>query len=129
MTTGPLPDAYARLLGIEVSRDAPDQVTAEATIGDEHLNPHGTAHGAFIYTLGGVALAAIASDDARSGIISAVHIDYLRPARNGDRLVATATLAERLDREDVYTVRVVAAVDDRIVARLTARAATRIRQI
>lgn len=71
MTTGPLPDADARLLGIKVSRDAPDQVTAEVT----------------------------------------------------------APLAERLDREDVYTVRVVAAVDARVVARLTARAATRIRQI
>ncbi len=50
-------------------------------------------------------------------MVSAVHIDYVRPARPGDALVATAEVAERLAKEDLFVVRVVRG--EELVARAT----------
>jgi len=121
----PQPDAFARLLGITVTRLGAGQAQAALTVGPDHLNPHGTAHGALIYSLAGVALAAAANDDEHSGVVSAVHIDYLHPAMAGDALLARAEPTERLAREDVFAVRVVRASDGQVVARLTGRATRR----
>lgn len=125
--SSPLPDAFAGHLGIEVVREGGDRVTARATVGGDHLNPHGGAHGAFIYALAGAALAALANDETRSGVVSSVHIDYLRPAGPGDDLVATATIAELLDRERIYSVSIVNRTNGTVIARAGARATTRSR--
>jgi len=121
------PDTFAALLGVAITR--PDAGCAEAslTVGPHHLNPHGTAHGALLYSLGGIALAAAANDAVHSGLVSAVHVDYLRAARMGDRLVAHAELAERLDTEDLFDVRVRREPDGELVARLSGRARRRLR--
>lgn len=119
------PDAYAALLGIEVDGQGGGRAEACLQVDQRHLNPHGTAHGALIYSLAGIALAAAANDQEHSGIVSAVHIDYLQPARAGDRLTATADLAERLPKEDVFVVRVARGSD--VIARATARATRRTR--
>jgi acyl-CoA thioesterase len=142
--TGRRPDAFAALLGVRITRQGGGQAEATLTVGPDHLNPHGTAHGALLYSVAGVALAAAANDDEHSGVVSAVHIDYLSPARLGDRLVARAQVVERLAREDLFAVRLVRvtspAGDDQtdhdatgenpddgveVVARLTARATRR----
>ena len=119
------PDAYAALLGIDVTRLGPGLAQSALTIGPDHLNPHATAHGALIYSLAGVALAAAANDEEHSGVVSSVLIDYLHPAVAGDALVARAEPAERLAREDLFTVRVVRVRDGQVIARLTGRATRR----
>lgn len=121
------PDTFAALLGIGVERIGSGVVEAVVTIGPHHLNPHGTAHGAVIYAVGGVALAAAANDAEHTGIVSAVQIDYVRPAKMGDRLLARAELAERTPREDLYVIRVVTGPDRELVARLSGRASRRVR--
>ena len=118
-------DEFAALLGISVTRLAAGQAESTLTVGRDHLNPHGTAHGALIYSLAGVALAAAANDDEHSGVVSAVHIDYLHPARAGDTLTARAEPCERLAREDLFQVRVVRSSDEQVIARLTGRATRR----
>jgi acyl-CoA thioesterase len=122
------PDMFATLLGITAQRLADGVTEAEVTVGPGHLNPHGTAHGAFLYALGGVALAAAANDERHSGLVSAVHVDYLRPAHRGDRLVARAELTERTAREDLFVVRILRVGDDEVVARLSGRASRRSRR-
>lgn len=119
----PRPDAYAALLGVEVRRAGEAHAEARLQVKPSHLNPHGTAHGALIYSLAGIALAAAANDRKHSGIVSAVHIDYLQPARTGDDLLAAAHVAERLANEDVFVVRVTSGTD--LIARATARATRR----
>jgi acyl-CoA thioesterase len=121
------PDTFAALLGIGMTRIGDGRTEASLTIGAHHLNPHGTAHGAVIYSVGGVALAAAANDEEHSGVVTAVHIDYLRPARMGDRLLARAELAERLEREDLFVVRVTKGEQQELVARLSGRATRRVR--
>jgi acyl-CoA thioesterase len=121
----PRPDAYAALLGIEVAGHGGGRAVARVTVSGDHLNPHGTAHGSFLFSLAGIALAAAANDDEHSGVVSGVHIDYVRPARPGDDLVATAEVAERLAKEDLFVVRVTHGHE--LVARASARANRRTR--
>ena len=123
--SAPRTDAYAALLGIDVTGHGGGRAEARAQVTDDHLNPHGTAHGSFLFSLAGIALAAAANDDEHSGVVSAVHIDYVRPARPGDALLATAEVAERLAKEDLFVVRVTHG--DELVARATGRANRRAR--
>jgi len=126
VSTAPLPDAFAEFLGIEVI-GAGGRAEARATVGGQHLNPHGTTHGSFLYSLAGIALAAAANDAEHSGIVSAVHIDYLRPSGPGDELRATARVAERLPREDLFEIRVVRGPGEEVIARASGRATRRAR--
>ncbi|HEY0360502.1 MAG TPA: hotdog fold thioesterase [Mycobacteriales bacterium] len=121
----PEPDAFAQFLGIGVTRRGDGRAESRLEIAPQHLNPHGTAHGALLYSLAGVALAAAANDERHSGVVSAVHIDYVRPARLGDALVARAEVAERLPREDLFDIRVVRGPDGELVARAQGRATRR----
>jgi acyl-CoA thioesterase len=126
--SSPGPDAFADLLGISVTRHGGGRADAALDIAEQHLNPHGTAHGALLYSLAGVALAAAANDDEHSGVVSAVTIDYVRPARLGDALVARADVAERLAKEDLFEIRVLrGGTDGELVARAHARATRRVR--
>ncbi len=123
--SAPRADAYAALLGIAVEGHGGGRAEARVRVGEDHLNPHGTAHGSFLFSLAGIALAAAANDAEHSGVVSAVHIDYVRPARAGDDLVATAEVAERLAKEDLFVVRVTHG--DELVARANGRANRRAR--
>ncbi len=99
--------------------------TATLRVGPEHLNPHGTAHGALMLSVVGAALAAAANNETHSGVVSSIHIDYLAPAHEGDELVATASVGERLAREDIFVVRLTKAGEDAPVARASGRATRR----
>ncbi|MFD1249198.1 PaaI family thioesterase [Nocardioides ginsengisoli] len=123
--TGPR-DAYAGTLRVEVVGHGGGHAEARVTVTEAHLNPHGTAHGAFLFSVAGIALAAAANDAEHSGVVSAVQIDYVRPARPGDALVAEARVAERLAKEDLFVVRVTH--DGELVARATGRANRRVRR-
>lgn len=120
-------DHYARHLGIAVQNFGNGEATATLTIGPEHLNPHGTAHGALLFSVVGAALAAAANNDTHSGVVSSIHIDYLAPAHEGDALVATATVAERLAREDIFAVRLTKSGEPAAIARASGRATRRTR--
>jgi acyl-CoA thioesterase len=118
-------DAFAALLGIAVTAHGNGRADARVTVTEQHLNPHGTTHGSFLFSLAGVALAAAANDAEHSGVVSAVHIDYLRPSGAGDELVASAQVAERLPREDLFEIRIVHATDGEVVARAGGRTTRR----
>jgi acyl-CoA thioesterase len=96
-------DQFAALLGIEVERKAPGHTVATLVTGSQHANPHGTVHGAVFYAVAGCAVAAAANDEAHSGIISSVLIEYLAPASLGDTLRAEVAREISTDREDIFT--------------------------
>jgi acyl-CoA thioesterase len=101
--SGPRPDSFAALLGIEVARRGPGHTVATLHTDDHHANPHGTVHGAVFYAVAGAAVAAAANDDEHSGIISSVLVEYLQPAAIGDELSAEVTREASTDREDIFT--------------------------
>ncbi|BDH58752.1 PaaI family thioesterase [Tsukamurella sp. PLM1] len=121
-------DRYAQFLGIEVTGHGGGRAVSTVTVTEDHLNPHDTTHGAFVFALVGTAVAAAANDEEHTGVASAIHIDYLRPTRLGDHLRAEATVGERLPKEDVFVIRVTDAGGDAIArasARFTRRARSR----
>ena len=101
--TGPRPDAFAALLGIEVQRRAAGHTVATLPTDDRHANPHGTVHGAVFYAVCGATVAAAANDETHSGIISSVLVEYLHPAAIGDQLFAEVTREATTEREDIFT--------------------------
>jgi acyl-CoA thioesterase len=104
---GPLPDRFAELLGITVTRQGPGRTTAELRTGPPHANPHGTVHGAVFYAVAGAAVAAAANDATSSGIITSVLVEYLRPVQVGDLLRAVVEPAATTEREEVFVARLV----------------------
>ena len=102
---GPLPDRFAELLGITVTRQGPGRTTAELQTGPQHANPHGTLHGAVFYAVAGAAVAAAANDEDRSGIITSVLVEYLLPVQIGDVLRAEVDPAATTEREEVFVAR------------------------
>lgn len=119
-------DRYAKFLGIEVTGHGGGRAVATATVTEDHLNPHETTHGAFVFAMAGTAVAAAANDDEHTGVASAIHIDYLRPTRLGDALRAEASIGERLPKEDLFVIRVTDAAGQ-VVARASARFTRRVR--
>jgi acyl-CoA thioesterase len=102
-TSGPRPDAFAALLGIEVERRDSGHTVATLATDERHANPHATVHGAVFYAVAGAAVAAAANDAENSGIISSVLVEYLQPAALGDELYAEVTRALSTGREDIFT--------------------------
>jgi acyl-CoA thioesterase len=98
----PRPDAFAALLGIEVTRRGAGHTVATLATDERHANPHDTVHGAVFYAVCGAAVAAAANDDTHSGIISSVLVEYLQPAAIGDELFAEVSRDASTEREDVF---------------------------
>ena len=115
--TGPCgeDDRYAAHLGIEpLSADA-TTARAAMTLGEQHLNDIGRAHGGALFSLAdaAVALTANATPGERA-VVTASSIQFTRPAAHGDRLVATAVREFRLRRRAGYRVRITC--EDEVVA-------------
>ena len=125
--TGPRPDAFAALLGIEVARRDAGHTVATLKTDERHANPHGTVHGAVFYAVCGAAVAAAANDETHSGIISSVLVEYLQPAAIGDELVAEVTREASTEREDIFTGTVRRGVHGDLLAWVRARGTRRIR--
>lgn len=113
-------DNYAKTLGVEVTQLGGGHAEARVTVTAAHLNPHGTTHGAFLFSVAGIALAAAANNETHSGVVSQVTIDYLRPVREGDELIAKADVDVRTAKEDIFVTKVFRGDD--VVARTTGRA-------
>ena len=86
-------------LGVVFEEAGPQRVVLSLEVDERHLQPYGLSHGGIYCTLAetaasiGAALAAqerTGSDDA-GAVGQSNHTDFLRPARKGDRVIATAT--------------------------------------
>jgi 1,4-dihydroxy-2-naphthoyl-CoA hydrolase len=87
------------LLDLEVTHAAGDRVVLEWTVAELHLQPFGLAHGG-VHCLVNESTASIGAgiwfaqqDDGAGGGVVGVNnnTDFLRAARPGDRMTATAT--------------------------------------
>ena len=118
-------DTFAEFIGATVERLEPGRAEARLTIGANHLNPHGTAHGAVLYSLSGVAIAASINDVETSGIVFSASIDYVAPARLGDELVAVAVVEHLPENQGTVAVTITRPSDGVVVATASASAKLR----
>ena len=102
-------DRASQGLGMVLDHVAPGAAQLSMTVLPGMLNGHGTCHGGFIFTLADSAFAFACNTDGMASVASHCSISFLRPARAGDHLVATAEERQKAGRGGIYDVRVTVA--------------------
>ncbi|MEJ2643301.1 MAG: hotdog fold thioesterase [Desulfosarcinaceae bacterium] len=110
-------DPFARHLGARVEILSPGHSRVTLTIGEELVNFHGLTHGGVIFALGDIAFAAAANSFGQVAVALNVAINFLKPSREGDRLVAEARLRHEGGPTVLYAVTVKDARTGELVAR------------
>jgi len=117
-------EAHDRLIeqfGMEILDVQPGTARVAMTVAPRHLNAADLCHGAAIFALADVAFALACNSHGVKALALEVSINYLRPARAGDRLVARAQEMHLGRRTGLYTIAVTGA-GDREIAFLKATA-------
>lgn len=99
-------DRASQHLGMTIEAVGPGRAVISMTIGETMVNGHGIAHGGYIFTLADSAFAFACNSHGPHAVAAQCQITYLRPARLGDRLVATAAEIQRVGRTGICDVRV-----------------------
>ena len=113
-------DPLAAHLGIELEFVGPGRARAAMTVGPQHLNAAGNAHGGATMALLDVVHAAVSNSHGTLAVAQDVHTEFLHAGRLGDRLVADGVELHRTGRTGVYRIDVVAG-DGRRIATALAR--------
>jgi acyl-CoA thioesterase len=97
-------DPALRVLDISVEVTGVGEAEAVFEIAAEMLNGHDVCHGGYLFTLADTAFAYACNTYNKVTFAAGASIDFLRPARLGDRIVATATEIHRGGRTGLYDV-------------------------
>jgi acyl-CoA thioesterase len=108
-------DLASQELGIEVDVSEPGQSVARLEVRANMVNGHDICHGGYIFTLADTAFAFACNTYNRVTVAASASIEFVRPGRLGDVLVATAEEAHRGGRTGVYDV-IVRNQDDALIA-------------
>lgn len=84
-------DAFSQWLGIEVKDIQPGYSQLEMTIRPEMLNGFHILHGGISYSLADSALAFASNSHGQQAVSVETSISHIKPCKNGDTIVATAT--------------------------------------
>jgi len=109
-------DAASRGLGMRVEGTAPGEARVSMVVTEAMANGFGICHGGFIFTLADSAFAFACNTYDDLTVAAAAQIDFLRSARIGERLIATARQRHRGRRSGVYDVSVVNEAGEEIAA-------------
>ncbi len=121
-------DEASRALGISVDVPETGSAVAAMRVRADMVNGFDVCHGGLIFALADTAFAFACNAYDRLSVAAAASIEFLRPAKLGDRLVATAREEHRGRHSGVYSVRV-ENQDGRTVALFRGRSASRDRPI
>lgn len=99
-------DAYIRHLGIELLDHGPGRARARMSVGPQHLNSAGGAHGGAIFSVADAALAVAANSHGRVALATDMSISYCKAVSDGT-LVAEACEVSRGGRLARYRIDVV----------------------
>ena len=99
-------DPFARSLGVELVDVAPGLGVVAMTVREDMLNSHDTAHGGAIFSLADQAFAVASNSHGPLAVALEIRINYVAPARAGDRLTAEARQETQGRRIGVYRLQV-----------------------
>jgi acyl-CoA thioesterase len=99
-------DHTAKEHGISIDAVAPGRASLAMTMTKAMTNGHGIGHGGFIFLLADTAFAYACNSYNQRCVAQHCSITYLKPAREGSRLTATAREVQRIDRSGVYDISV-----------------------
>ncbi len=99
-------DRATRALGMELVRVAPGEAMLAMTVRPEMTNGHHICHGGFIFTLADSAFAYACNSHGPFAVAQHCAVTFLRPVREGERLVAHAVERSRGGRSGIYDITV-----------------------
>lgn len=97
-------DVAARSLDIRVDAVSPGHATLSMQVRADMVNGHAICHGGYIFTLADTAFAYACNSHNHNTVAAGARIDFLAPARLGDRLVASASETSLRGKSGVYDV-------------------------
>jgi phenylacetic acid degradation protein PaaD len=113
-------DAASRALGMELVECDEGRAAVRMTVRNDMLNGHGTAHGGLVAALADSAFAVACNSHGFDAVAAGFDVTFLRPARAGDVLTATAVERVREGRTGLCDV-TVATADGAVVAEFRGR--------
>lgn len=99
-------DVAARELGISLREVDEGKSVLEMIVRPTMLNGHGVCHGGFIFALADTAFAYACNSRNAVNLAQYCSIEFVSPAREGERLIATATQRHQGERAGIYDVSV-----------------------
>jgi acyl-CoA thioesterase len=99
-------DRAAQSLGIALDEVGPGHATMSLRVRDDMVNGHGICHGGIIFTLADCAFAYACNSANERAVAQHCSITFLRPAKLGHKLVATAQERSRVGRSGIYDITV-----------------------
>ena len=109
-------DPFARHLGATVEIVKPGHSRVTLTVTRDMVNFHGMTHGGVIFALGDTAFAAASNSHGQTAVALNVAINFLRPSREGDRLVAEAVEHHRAGPTALYAITIKNELTDELIA-------------
>jgi acyl-CoA thioesterase len=100
-------DAASRALGMSVEAMGPGYARLSMSVRPDMLNGFKICHGGFITTLADSAFAFACNSANQLTLAAAITVEFIAPAREGDRLTAEAKELSLTGRTGIYDVKVV----------------------
>jgi acyl-CoA thioesterase len=107
-------DAASRGLGMAILAVGPGYARIAMTVRADMLNGHEICHGGYVFLLADSAFAFACNSYDRATVAAGGSVEFLAPARLGERLTATAREVERARRAGLYDIEVVGEGERRI---------------
>ena len=102
----PLDTASKDTLGLELIACEPGRARMRMTVRPLHLNGHQICHGGFIFTLADSTFAYACNSRNHNTVANGCSIEFLRPAHEGDVLIAEGVEQVLNGRHGVYDIRI-----------------------
>jgi acyl-CoA thioesterase len=99
-------DRASQMLGMTVEACGPGTAGVSMRVRADMVNGHGICHGGLIFALADSAFAFACNSHGDSTVAAGAAIEFLLPAREGDRLTATAHERWRAGRSGIYEIEV-----------------------
>ncbi len=116
-------DKASHALGIEVDITAVGAASARMLVRDDMVNGLNVCHGGLVFALADTAFAFACNAYNQQTFAASCQVEFLRPAKLGDELFATASEDYRGRRSGYYTVKI-RNQNDEMVALFRGRSAT-----
>jgi acyl-CoA thioesterase len=95
-------DKASPALGMEILEVAPGLARLTMRVREDMVNGHDICHGGFIFTLADSAFAFACNSQNLNAVAAGARIEFLAPARLGDRLTVVASQVNQGRRSGIY---------------------------
>jgi len=99
-------DAASKQLGMKIESCAPGRAGVSMRVRPDMVNGHGICHGGLVFALADTAFAFACNSHGDNTVAAGASVEFLKPVREGDVLLATAVERWRSGRSGIYEVEV-----------------------